>query len=73
VRAILAEFGCTAPILARGAAAKGLKHAVGFQARRWVVERTQSWMHRVRRVLIRWDKKVRNDLGFLHLTCAYIT
>ncbi len=26
-----------------------------------------------RRVLIRWDKKVRNSLGFLHLACAYIT
>jgi putative transposase len=30
-------------------------------------------MNRFRRVLIRWDKKVRNYLGFLHLVCAYIT
>jgi putative transposase len=30
-------------------------------------------MNRFRRVLIRWDKNVRNDLGFLHLACAYIT
>jgi putative transposase len=30
-------------------------------------------MNRFRRVLIRWDKKVRNYLGFLHLACAYIT
>jgi hypothetical protein len=30
-------------------------------------------MNRFRRVLSRWDKQVRNDLGFLHLACAYIT
>ena len=30
-------------------------------------------MNRFRRVLIRWDKKVRNYLGFLHLACAFIT
>jgi putative transposase len=39
----------------------------------WVVERTHSWMNRFRRVLIRWDKQVRNYLGFLHVACAYIT
>jgi putative transposase len=30
-------------------------------------------MNRFRRVLIRWDKKVQNSLGFLHLVWAYIT
>ena len=30
-------------------------------------------MHRFRHVLIRWDKKVRNYLGLLHLVCADIT
>ena len=45
----------------------------GYKARRWVVERTHSWRHRFRRVLIRWDKNVHNYLGFLHLACAYIT
>jgi hypothetical protein len=30
-------------------------------------------MHRFRRVLIRWDKNVYNDLGFLHVACASIT
>ena len=64
------------PLTASGstsAVAKALKQAAGFKAWRWVVERTQSWMHRFRRVVIRWDKKVRNSLGFLHLACAYIT
>ena len=73
VRQTLQEFGFTAHIRARGEEAKALKQEAGFKARRWVVERTHSWMNRFRRVLIRWDKKVRNFLGFLHLACAYIT
>jgi putative transposase len=73
VRDLLTEFGFTAHIRARGEEAKALKQEAGFKARRWVVERTHSWMNRFRRVLIRWDKNVRNDLGFLHLACAFIT
>ena len=73
VRDLLADFGFTAHIRARGEEAKALQQDAGFRARRWVVERTHSWMNRFRRVLIRWDKKVCNYLGFLHLACAYIT
>jgi putative transposase len=73
VRSLLAEFGFTAHIRTRGEEAKALKAEPGVKARRWVVERTHSWMHRFRRVLIRWDKKVRNSLGFLHVACASIT
>jgi len=73
VRDLLTEFGFTAHIRARGEEAKALKQDAGFKARRWVVERAHRWMNRFRRVLIRWDKKVRNYLAFLHLACAYIT
>jgi putative transposase len=73
VRELLAEFGFTAHIRARGEEAKALKQEAGVKARRWAVERTHSWMNRFRRVLIRWDKKVHHYLGFLHLACAYIT
>ena len=73
VRAPLAAFGCTAHIRGRGEEAQALKQETGFRARRWVVERTHSWMNRFRRVLIRWDKKVRNYMAFLHLACAYMT
>jgi putative transposase len=73
VRDLLDEFGFTAHIRARGEEAKALKAEAGFKARRWVVERTHSWMNRFRRVLIRWDKKACNYLGFLYLVCAYIT
>lgn len=40
------------------------------RARRWVVERTHSWTNRARRLLIRWEKKAANYLGFLHLHFA---
>ncbi len=45
----------------------------GFRARRWVVERTHSWLNRFRRLLIRWEKKIGNYLAILHLACALIT
>jgi transposase len=73
VRALLSELGCTAHIRTRGEEAQALKQEAGCKARRGVVERTHSWMNRFRRVLIRWDKKGRNSLGFLHLAGAYIT
>ena len=73
VRELLTELGFTAHIRARGDEAKLLKQDAGVRARRWVVERTHSWLNRFRRVLIRWDTTVRNDLGFLHLACADIT
>jgi len=72
VRDLLAEFGFTAHIRARGEEAKALKQEAGFRARRWVVERTHAWMNRFRRLLVRWDKKPEHDLAFLHFACALI-
>ena len=72
VRDILREFGFTAHIRARGEEAKILKTEAGFKAHRWVVERTHSWMNRLRRLLIRWDKKPENYLAFLHFACGLI-
>jgi transposase len=73
VRALLAEFGYTAHIRKRGEEAQALKQEAGSKARRWVVERTHSWMNRFRRILIRWEKKPANYLGLLHLVCAFLT
>jgi putative transposase len=72
-RDLVREFGFTAHVKARGEEAKELKREAGFRARRWVVERTHSWMNRFRRLLIRWEKKVENYFGMLHLVCAAIT
>lgn len=73
VRDLVKEFGYTAHVRARGEEAQALKHEAGFKARRWVVERTHSWMNRFRRILIRWEKKAENYLALLHLVCAFIT
>jgi putative transposase len=72
VREILEEFGFTAHIKARGEEAKELKEEASKRARRWVVERSHSWMNRFRRSLVRWDKKSENYLAFLHFACALI-
>ena len=72
VREILVEFGFTAHIKARGEEAKEIKQEAGKRARRWVVERSHSWMNRFRRILVRWDKKPENYLAFLHFACALI-
>lgn len=71
VRETLAQWGYTAHIVARGQE-KQAKFA-GQKARRWVVERTHSWLNRYRRLLIRWDKKAACYLAFLHFACALMT
>lgn len=72
VRDILVEFGFTAHIRARGEEAQAIKAAAHTKARRWVVERTHSWMNRFRRILVRWDKKPEHYMAFLHFACALI-
>ena len=72
VRSLLAEFGFTAHIRARGEEAKTVAQEAGKKARRWVVERSHSWMNRFRRILVRWEKKAENYLAFLHFSCALI-
>jgi putative transposase len=42
------------------------------KARRWVVERTISWLNRCRAILIRWDQKAENYLGMIQLGCALL-
>jgi len=73
VRDLVKEFGYTAHVKARGEEAQAIKRQAGCKARRWVVERTHSWMNRFRRILTRWEKKAANYLGLLHLVCAMIT
>ena len=40
--------------------------------RRWVVERTIAWLNRCRGILVRYEKKARNYLGFIKLACALL-
>jgi len=43
------------------------------KARRWVVERTHSWINRFRGLLIRWERDGARYEALLHLGCALIT
>ncbi len=72
VRAIIIEFGFTAHIRGRGEEAQKLKRDARTKARRWVVERTHSWMNRFRGILIRWSKKAENYAAMLHMAFAFI-
>lgn len=41
-------------------------------ARRWVIERSNSWMNRFRRVLIRWEKKTENYVAMIEFAFSTI-
>ncbi len=72
IRKLVEEYGYTAHIKSRGE--ENIRRDIpGFRAKRWVVERTHSWLNRFRRLLIRWEKKIENYLAILHLACALIT
>jgi transposase len=73
IHELLAEFGYTAHIRSRGEEKRDKIRVPGYRTRRWVVERTHSWLNRFRRLLIRWEKKVENYLAMLHFACAWIT
>ena len=66
------EFHFTLHIPAKGKEAQKVKRQARAKARRWVVERTHSWMNRFRGILIRWSKKPANYIAMLHLAFAFI-
>lgn len=70
---LVAEWGYTGHIARKGVDQSKRERIPGYRARRWVVERTASWMNRFRRLLIRWEKKEENYLAILHFACAWIT
>lgn len=71
IRQLAVELGYRPHIRSRGEEMQ--QRQVGQRARRWVVERSHSWLNRFRGLLIRWSKKAKNHLGFLHLACGIIT
>lgn len=43
-----------------------------FPARRWILERTNSWHNRFRKLRIRYEKKPANYLGLVQFACFLI-
>jgi putative transposase len=73
IRQLVTDWQYIGHIKARGVEIEEKKSIPGYRARRWVVERTHSWMNRFRRLLIRWEKKAENYLAMLYFACALIT
>lgn len=71
VRSVVSFWGYEQHIKSRGEEKQACQ-TPGYRARRWVCERTHSWINRFRRLLIRWEKKVDNYQAMLHLACAFI-
>lgn len=69
---LLGELGFSGHVRSRGEEKKALERDAGFRARRWVVERTHSWLNRFRGLLVRWSKKPRNHRALLQLACGLI-
>jgi putative transposase len=71
VREQVESFGWSAHIRSRGEEKQAKGDIPDHRARRWVVERTHAWMHRFRRLLVRWEKKAENYVAMPHLACAW--
>ena len=65
-------FGYEPHIRRIGEEKKDSKGRKRHKARRWVVERTISWLNRCRAILVRWDQKAENYLGMIQLACALL-
>jgi putative transposase len=71
-REIAAARGFILHLRTRGEEALAKREHPGGKARRWVVERAHSWLHRFRRILVRWEKKAANYEAMLHFAAAII-
>jgi putative transposase len=72
IHEIVKVWGYVGHIPKRGEEKKEILNLPNYRARRWVVERTHSWINRNRRLLIRWEKRPENYLAMLHLAFASI-
>jgi transposase len=41
--------------------------------KRWIIERTNSWLQNFRRLVVRYERKATNFVALVHLACALIT
>jgi len=43
-----------------------------YPARRWVVERYRAWLHKFRKILMRYERLPQNYLALLQFACCLI-
>ena len=67
---------CRASLRRRGIlsriARKGIESKTKLGRHRWVIERDFAWLHRNRRLLVRFERRDDLHAAFLHLGCALI-
>ena len=56
------------PIIAR----RKTTHGSGLGRYRWVVERTFAWLHRMKRLLVRYERRADIHQAFLAIGCCLI-
>ena len=66
-RQLLRERGIT-PIIAR----RKTEHGSGLGRHRWVVERTFAWLHNLKRLLVRYERRADTHEALLALGCCLI-
>jgi transposase len=66
-RRLLREQGIT-PAIAR----RYTEHGSGLGRYRWVVERTFAWLHNLKRLLVRYDRRAEIHEAFLALGCCLV-
>ena len=54
-------------------ARRGVETGGGLGRWRWVVERTLSWLNRLRRLRVRYERRDDIHLAFVKLGCALVT
>jgi transposase len=48
------------------------EHGSGLGRARWVVERTFAWLHKLKRLLVRYDRRTEIHEAFLALGCCLV-
>ncbi len=56
------------PVIAR----RNTEHGSGIGQHRWVVERTISWLHQMKRLLVRYERRADIHEAFLAIGCCLI-
>lgn len=72
IRQWLSRVGFIPHVRSRGEEAMALERNPNLKARRWVVERSHSWLNRFRRLLVRYEKKAQNYTAMLHFAFGLI-
>ena len=58
--------------IASALAKRGRPHGSGLGRTRWVVERTLAWLHRFRRLAVRYERRPCVHEAFLSLACSLV-